>query len=407
MALSNDILPDEIVERHLGGNPKPAGGAGSPAADLDDTDDVDLEGDAEGTDDDEAGGELEDEFEDEDEDEAGAGTGGSDDDEDLEEEDDEDLDEEDEDADLDDDDSDDDGKGGKGKEKGPTDFLESVTAEDRERIKADPALRKLHKQMLGDYTRKTMALATGRKEVESVRAQQEQFTAGLRTPEGALRWTRDVALADPFVAAAAFEAIATGDGAKDFLVEVGLAKPELLTAAYERVMELHDDEDEKARHIRDRDRKRDDADYERRKLDRSRERAREVISGMEATAERLAKKAGLEPEDAEIVLRELRAEVRSRVSAQKPWELSKDEIKRLVLGVRKDVRAREERVAARLKRRRLQEEREQVKQRARKGAQRRPAPRSSGAPAGKRKKFTAPTGRDPLDSFIDARLGND
>lgn len=409
MGPTDDILPDEILDKHLGGrSPAPAAGSTSIAADLDDTggDDADLEAELDDTDEDEVGGDELDDAPDEDD-------ADSDDDDTLDDdEDDEDLDDE-EDDDLDDDeteedDEDEDEKPRKGsrksKSKKPKDFLENVTREERERIEKDPVLKKLHRKMQADYTRKTTEVARLRKETEALRASQQQFMDELRTPEGAVKFVRDVALADPYIAAAAFEKIATGDGAKDFLVEVGLQMYDQFAEAWDRIQELHDDPDERRRHEERREDEREEAERKRRRAERERERFRERMDEIRDEAARLATKAGLDPEDAEEVWEEIKAEVRRRIAAREPWDLSRDEVKRIVRAVRKDIRRREERIAKRLERQQLREQRERVKKRARNATRRRAVPRTSSGAGARGRMPEPPPNKDPLDHFIDTRF---
>lgn len=394
---TDDILPDEILDKHLGGgSPQPAAESGppSPSGADEDTDESTFDDEHEDTELDEAGDdELDDKLE---EGEDDLDDEGLDDDED-------DLDDDD-DLDPEDDEDDDAGstkKRGTRKSDKQADFLENVTAEERERIEQDPGLRKLHRKMQADYTRKTQAIARDRKRV----AQFDQFMEHVRTPEGSVQFLRDIVLADPNIAAAAFEQIATGDGAKDFLIEVGLALPEVFEEAWDRVQDLQHDDEERERHIEKRNREREDAEWERRRAARAREQFEERLKEIESYAEKLAERAGLEPEDTGEVHDEIMAAMRAKRQAGEGYDLSNAEIKAIVLRVRKDIRAREERIRKRLERRGLKEARERTKALARNAQRGRVAPRTSSSTASRagKPKLTGDLDRD-LDNFIDARL---
>ena len=396
-----DILPDELLSKHLDGakNPKPAAKTpkaappakdnrreATPAGDADDNLDDDA-GDDEP--DDELDGLDLDDFEDEDEGDD------LDDDEDLDDED-EDDDEED---DLEDEDEEDDEE---------DDVLDSVPAEEIQRIKEDPALRKLHKHMQRAFTKKTEAVARRSKELE----RRESELADIRTPKGIAEFLTEVLGQDRNLIGVAFETVATGEGAENFLVEVALQKPEVFEKAYDRFRELNDDPDELDRHKRKRD---DEVEsrrvkQERRKLVEDRFEDEKVRVGSEAR--RYAKKLGIDPDDYAVVNQALADAVRETVNVESGRiALDEREVRKIVKSTKEQLDKQYERAAKRLRKRQLDEKRETVRKRSERNRRGASAPRSaargSGGKGGKGKGkggFAPPEGVDGLDAFIDTRL---
>ena len=349
---TEDILPDEVLDKHFDEQtaPKPTADEEDTLAFDDDTDESTVEDFAEDTDADDAGEEEsdeeleEDDLDDEDELE-----------DDTEEEEEDDLDEEDEDV---------------------EDISEVLSKEERELIESTPELKKAHRLMQADYTRKTTRVARREKDVEAKQAKIDAFAQHVQTPEGAVEFITNTVMRDPTIAAKAFESIATSEGATAFLVEVGLADTDAFERAYDRVMELNEDEAERTRHTRKREAEREDFELKAKRDRMVRDQFEHRLREIQDTTERLSERAKVAPEDVGEVIGAVKDAIRKKGQAKGEWDLNNDEIKGIVLQVRKDIRKREEKVRRRLESESLKKDRQRVRNKAKRG-NRPPAPRAS------------------------------
>jgi hypothetical protein len=379
-----DILPDELVDKHFVREPQ------VPAAshDLDDPDDGDEDT-------------LDDEDPDLDDEEVeGDDAEGEDElDDDLQDDDDED-----EDEDEDEEESED--------EESEEDAVLNVSATELKAIEANPTLRKIHKLMQRDYTRKTTAVAGREKVAEQKEKRINEFESAVQSPKGMVQFLSKNLREHPDIIGAAFNAVATEDGADNFLLEVALAKPAVFEKAYQRFQELSDDEDALARHV-----ERRDMASESRRVARDLEALRQERFDREAgtllgEALRVAKKLGAEKEDiAEIrdaVARKVAESVNRKTGSV---DISKDEVRKLVKVAKKEIDARLEKARKALARRDAAGKQKDVRTKAKRSkAARRAVPGRGSAGGGSTTKRQAsrmkpPEGVDSLDFYINKRLG--
>lgn len=379
-----DILPDELIDRHFGSpaavaDPDPeADEAAEPEedADLETSDEEPEDDDDLEDDDDEAGEEDPDEL-----------------DEDLDDDDDEEDNEEEED---DEETSDEE----------PEDVLDRVTPEDRERIEEDPALKKLHRQMRADYTRKTQAVAERSREIDRKEQSIREFEGALATREGMAAHIARTFDSNPEVIGDAFEIAATKGDPMGFLVEVGLHDPEVFEKAYERVQELQHDETEKNSYVRDRDQRTKEKKLEQREHRLRRNAFDRDWSALEKRAAKEAAKLGIEKDDVPEVVDRLKAQVRGKIRDDGSIALSGRDVR----AAAKDAKAALDKVYSRVKRKlSLRQEAESRKSTKRKAAgAAKPARVAPKGVARKRPKekvaWKPPENADPLDAFVDHRL---
>lgn len=373
-----DILPNEILDKHFGGGPDTAVIDGpedpepteiSPDDLPEDTSDEDPEDESEDTDFDEDGDEDPDEELDDD---------------DLDDEEDDDLDDDEEDEEDEDDEED--------------LFAGKVTKEDHERIKNDPSLSKVHKEMQRAFTKKNQELATKRE-------RQDRLDEALSTPQGMADYLSSMISQRPDVVGAAFEAVATGEGGYDFLVEVGVHDMETFERAYDRVHELQMDEGERGRHERDRDLRAKERDVSAREQKQRVAAFEESMNTIQDQVDAEAERFGIDADDMDEVKSRLKSKIRERVQADGSVDLSKSEVRAVAKEAKAHLDDVYKRTRAKLKRVEARKSQENAKRKAQsaKGRKRLP-PRSRGTKPGKSGAFKPPPGRDPLDAFIDHRV---
>lgn len=388
-----DILPDDLVEKHY---PKPA--ALDDDGDADDDDDTledeDPDDDAD-DDEDEAGEEeLEEGHEDSEADE--------DEDDDLDdEEDDEEGEEEDVPEDEDSDDAEDE-----------EDVLETPSAEERKAIEKNPTLRKIHKLMQRDYTRKTTEVSARERAVETRAERLDSFEKAVRSPKGMVQFLTKNLRDHMDVVGPAFEAVATGQGGFDFLVEVGLHSPEMFRKAADRVDELESDETEKSRHVRARDAKSDEERVKRDRLKLAQERFDTASGKLMSTALRVAKSLRVHKDDLEDVRAAVLKKIDEKVRQDGSIAFSPAEVKKVVKKAKREIDARLDRAERRLASRTAAGRRGAVKKKAGDAKKKRVVPRrgSTGSRGVGSKRASAraargkvPEGVDPLDYYLDKR----
>jgi len=260
------------------------------------------------------------------------------------------------------------------------DVLESdrISKEERERIEADPALKKIHRQMQAAFTRKTQELATSRREVEQAQAEYEQFAATLQTDEGA----------------------------EEFLIRLAVARPDLIERVYERSVEINDDDDAKQTFLREQDLKAREQEVER--LRRQRETDLRMVRAQEITADtrRIARAAKLtDPEDIELVERAVATKIRENRTQDPNAYISEAEIKAEVEDIARTIRAKEERVRKAEQAKRLVSQKERVKEQARNSRRTPPARATSSPGARVRKSSAPPEGMDVTEWRVKELLG--
>jgi hypothetical protein len=379
-----DTLLDEGLERLFSGGPdKPEASDEPPEADAEDTPEEGPADDAEDTDSDEA---KEDEgAEEEEEKDANEG----DDSDEAEEKADEEAEKSDDDSDEADDEEEE-------------EELLTVTAEERARIEKDPALKKLHRSMQGDYTRKTTAVKDRERAIE-------QIESDLRDPDKSADFIARIYKRQPDVAAAAFERVATGDSARDFLVAIGIQTPEVFEKAYDRVRELLDDESAMKAHKADQARAQRDQDLARREAGIRRQTFQKDYDRVSTLAAREADKVGIEPDEADDLADRLKEMIRGRVKEDGSIDLSASDVKALVKREKARIDEQYRRASERARKKLARESQDATKRKAKaaeKGGPSAPAP-AGRKPTKDRTRFKAPEGADGLDAFTDHYFGGE
>jgi len=371
-----DILPDELISKHLDAGPaRTAVGTPNP-------DELDADEFEDSEDDNPYGGPDEDDPENEDDE----GEGEPDDE-------------------LDDDGDEEGGEGDSENE--PDALLDTASKEDIERIKADPALSKLHRSMQKHFTQKTQAAAERERRAVAREEAVNRLESTLSDPQGMADYLRFQLESRPDVVGAAFEAVAVGENGLAFLTEVGLAHPEMLESAYDRVQELLSDESEKSRHIRERDVRMREQRLEQRDQQARRSTFDAEFSGLTKAAEKEALRLGLQKDELPEVAAKLRDAVRPRVGKDGRIDLRPDDAKKIAREVKASLELLEAKVQRRLERRSATTSQERTKQKAasasRNGRRVAPGPVGRGRPTANTP-FKAPPNTDPLDAFIAHRL---
>ena len=326
------------------------------------------------------------------------------------EDDEDDEDEEEEDDDSGDDDSDEDEEE---EEDDEVDVLETPSAEERKAIEKDPGLRKIHKLMQADYTRKTTEISERERATEQRQARLDAFEKAVQTPAGMKEFlTRN--LHDHMdIVGAAFESVATGPGGLDFLVEVGLHNPEVFRKAADKVDLLESDEDEKARHIRDRDGKADDLRRKRDRLKLAQEKFDTQSGKLMTAALRTAKALKIHKDDLGEVQQAVIQEIDGHVQKDGTIDLTPAAVKRAVKKVKHTIDKRIQRAEERLTRRKAAGRRDDVKKKAASAKKKRVVPRrgSTGSrgvgskrEAARAARGKVPEGVDPLDHYLEKRM---
>lgn len=389
-----DILPDEIVDKHLDADPDDLDPDNLPDPDLDeesspdDDADDDLDDADEGTEDDDDERDEEDPDDDDD---------GADDDPDDDDDDDDDADDDDE-KDSDDDEDEDE----------EDDVLETVTTKDHRRIQKDPSLKKVYAHMQKAFTAKTMELKTLQSEVERRDGRITAFQEAIRSGEGMARFISATLESNPDIIGMAFHELTTSENANPeaFLVEVGLESPDILEAAWERVQELQGDEGELKAHNRDRKRASREAALDAREK-RGREDAFDVdMTRVEGTAQKEAARLKIHPDDMEEVNDRIKAGVREHLDkGTGKIGMTNADVKAVVAEAKKTVDKALSRARRRLEEEGVRTSRKGTKKRAAGG--RRPKRDKKGGPPKKKvrkKTFKAPDIGDGLDAFVDHRM---
>jgi hypothetical protein len=378
-----EILPEEILDKHLGGGPDTAV-ADDP--DEPEPDDPNPDDEPEGTPEEEP----EEDPEDDEVDEGGDEDPDEDEDEDLEDEEDEEDEEEEEDV-LDD----------------------KITPEDRQRIKDDPSLAKVHRELLRGFhekttelAEKTTELADEKRSVEQRESRVDEFEAKFESPDSAAQYFGWLMGKTPSVACAAFEAIVEGENGADFLVAIGESNPEMLEKVYERVQDLISDEGERARY------KRGQAQQEwEGKLNRREQRIREGafdkdFAKISTVFQKEANRLEIDKEDLKTIETQLGDKIRTRRREDGSIDLTPVEVKEIVREAKKAQDRLEEKVRRRLDRERVGESKKAVKKKAAKGKRKgsvSPKP-SERRPVKEHETFEVPDNEDPLDAFVDHRI---
>jgi len=333
------------------------------------------------------------------------------DDDDLDEEDEELGEEElDEDEDFDDDEEyEEDEEDEEDEEEGEEDeenVFESISAEELEEINNDPKLKKVYRSMQAAFTKKTTDLSQKDRRVSRRESQVEEFVNDVRTADGMAGFLKTTLEKNPDIVAAAFEAVAFGDKATDFLLEVGLEDPEVFEEAYNRLGNLLSDDDalkrhKKARELETREARADEREQRlrRQNFDRDYDRLLDAL-------DREAQRQDIPKDDLKDVQQRIYAKIRESVKEDGKIPLKAEDVKAIVKDYRKHLDQLEKRVLRRHNRKRVKDNQEATKRKARKGkGKKRNPPRSRGRkPPKERTKFSPPENVDPLDAYVDHRL---
>lgn len=345
---TDDVLPDEVLSRHLGldtgaeEDPEPAAEAEEPAEDdFEDTPDEGPEEDDADTDADEAG-----DYEPDDE---GEEDGGEEEDDDPAESDEE-----------------------------LEDFLPEF---DRKEIEKDPELKKAYKHMQAAFTR------ARQRDAEAARESQRQLEILQREVESFKAQLQDDA------------------GAEEFLVQVALARPEVFERAYEQAVRLAEDEGARDLFTREQRVKAAERAAEQERLAMAQDRARARAAEIVALVGEYGADAGLEGEDFELAERFVVEKINQNRLRTGVADLTNEEIKAAVQDAQRLLKRQSKKVERKVSKKLAKERDEAVRAKVRNS--RRPAPpRASKAPGVKPKKLPPPPpGVDPLDHTIDALLG--
>jgi hypothetical protein len=280
------------------------------------------------------------------------------------------------------------------------DFL-TVTAEERAEIEKDPKLKKLHRLMQADYTRKTTGISERERAIESIEG-------AMRDPEKSADFLAGVYRRQPKIAANALTKIATGEHATDFLVAVGLNDPEQFEKAFDRVREIADSPEERARYDRAQSDRQREIDLESRE---ERIRSQRTTADLDVLATRLdreADKFGFDDDEIKDVRDRFKDLVRGRIDRDSgSVKVTETEIKAMVKQERARLDALYEKAKARARTKVAQESQDATKRKAAAAKERHPAGPSPAPrkPVKDKVRFKPPEGKDGLDAYVEHRFG--
>lgn len=249
---------------------------------------------------------------------------------------------------------------------------------DRKKIEENPELNAAYKHMRAKWTQAQQDLRHAQREFEVKSSELDEFAEQLGTPEGA----------------------------KDFLVTVALNRPEVFEQAYQAAVSLTSDEDQRQSWEREQDVKRRERQIQRQEAVAQQEKAMEQIRQVTESTHSVAEGLGL-TSPAEIELAEQAvANVITANRRNDPTFLPGDaDIKKAVERVASSIEATKERTRKELEAKYAKERKKKVKKKA-KSAKRSTPPNSSSSPAIKSKKAPEPPSNvDPLDFWVDRKLG--
>ena len=262
--------------------------------------------------------------------------------------------------------------------------------------------------MRRDYTDKTTKFAEEKREWEERVEITESFQEKVKTPEGMARYLSATMERHPIIVGAAFEAIATGDKAKDFLIAVGEAKPEVFEEAYDQLQELLADDDARKQYHRTREFQSKESELEEREDRLRRGTFQRQYGSLWSAVEKEASRMKLDAEDLKEVEARLHERLEGHVRQDGSITLRPQDAKEVVKETKELLDRQYERALKKLGKTRVKESREAVKKKARTAQSNvgRAAPRSAPRKAPREHTRFKHDGKgDPLDSFIDHRLG--
>lgn len=287
-------------------------------------------------------------------------------------------------------------------------ILDKLTRKEIEEIKADPRLAKAHRLMHGRFTEAMQELREREQGIEAQASEVRDFLAEVRTEEGAVALVQTYAMNNPGVLSRAFkEAFEGSEKQAEFLVDLALEDPEVIREALDQVEVLHADP-ERLDTRRERQKlARERAEIERDKAARNRQyasqRSHEVRSWMDGYAER----AQIPEEERATLEQRIIGRIRENRAQTGRGDITKEDVRRLTVELRDEVKAREDQVRERLKRQERERRNRRRQDRVRAPSRPRP-PSSGGAPRARAGRLKAPKGVDPLDHALDTafdRLG--
>jgi hypothetical protein len=381
-----DDLLDKAFDKAESDSPKPEPTPDDDTPEADDEDTPDDEGpedEADDTDDEEEAGDEEPDLLEGDDEEN---------EEDEEDDDDEELEEEEEEE--------------EGDEEEEEDVLDTVSAEEKQRINDDPALKKLYKLMQRNFTKKATAVSERARVLDTRERDFDQFTEKILTADGMADYLADLLDKNHSVVGAAFERVATGENERNgaaFLIEVGLAHPEIFEEAQERLMELRDDEVELKRYRKERDLQSKEMRIKDREQKILFKRFTEDFEKLRTVAERESKRLAVIEADQEEIVEQLKTLARKNYRQDGSIDVTITQVKDLVKKTQARAERYKEQARRELERKNAKKSRTQTKERARKAkAPRRSPPKTVPRKTPKEKDRFVPDDRsDPLDSIID------
>jgi len=280
------------------------------------------------------------------------------------------------------------------------DFL-TVTAEELAEIEKDPKLKKLHRLMQADYTRKTTDISERERAIESIEG-------AMRDPEKSADFLAGVYRRQPVIAANALTKIATGEKAVDFLVAVGLNDPDQFEKAFDRVREIADSPEERARYDRAQSDRQREIDLESREERIRNQRTTADLDVLATRLDREADKLGFDDDEIKDVRARFKDLVRGRIDRDSgSVKVAEAEIKAMVKQERARLDALYEKAKARARTKLAQESQDATKRKAAAAKERHPAGPSPAArkPVKDKVRFKPPEGVDGLDAYVEHRFG--
>lgn len=281
-------------------------------------------------------------------------------------------------------------------------ILDKLTRQEIEEIKADPRLAKAHRLMHGRFTEAMQELRAREQGMQQQASEVQDFLAEIRTDEGAIALMQTYAMSNPALLSRAFrETFKEQPDQAQFLVDLALDDPEVLREALDQVEGLHADPDRLETRRERQKLARERAEIERDKANRQRhyasQRSQEVRSWMEGYAQR----ADIPPEEQPVLEQRIIEKIRENRAQSGKGDITKDEVRRLTIELRNEIRTREDRVRARIAQEERKRRNQRRQQRARSGNSRPRPPSSGGAPSPRNAGLRTPEGKDPLDHALD------
>ena len=261
--------------------------------------------------------------------------------------------------------------------------------------------------MQGDYTKKAVAVAERDRAITTRETSIETFVNSIKTGDGLADYMAKLMEGRSGIVGAAFERVATGSKAKDFLIAIGESNPEVMEEAYEQLQEIMGDDDARKRYHRERDLSAREADVQERDEQARQSLFNKEFGALEDAALKEARRLGIEDDDLPVVIERLKARVKGNYRNDGSITLQTRDAKSVARDTHDEQQRLYEKALKKVNRKTANESRKATKRKAIQGGKKRVAPKGA-----KRKepvtkgKFKAPEGKDPLDAFVDHRLSS-